>query len=75
MQSILPRYNLRGSKWLWPHENVEAMRILRQRAWTEKVPLDKKPRRKTNYRYFDQLQSLRVQRTPDIYFFQNTLWN
>ena len=34
------------------HQNFEAMRILRQRPWTEKVPLPKKPRRKINKRYF-----------------------
>ena len=40
----LTRYGHRESKGPRPHENFEAMQILRQRAWIEKLPLHKKPR-------------------------------
>ena len=41
-EMYLTCYDHRGSKGPRPHENFEAMRILRQCAWTEKVPLHKK---------------------------------
>ena len=47
----------RGLKEPRPHENFEALQILSQYAWTEKVRLHKKSRRKINYRYFKPLRS------------------
>ena len=38
---VVTRYGHRGSRGPQPHENFEAMRMLDQYAWTEKVLLHK----------------------------------
>ena len=48
LKMSLTRYGHWGSERPQPHENFEAMQILRQCAWIDKVPLHKKHRRKIN---------------------------